>query len=94
MPWSTRLAVLIMVIALFALMFIAKKHPEKPVEYTCSEWFNNYVYMVESNQIEVERAASRLREEGCFDDALKVQQNWTNEKSKASLITDKDGNFI
>lgn len=89
MPWSTRLAVLIMVIALFALMFFAKKHPE-PIQYTCDEWFNLYVSEVENNQIEVERWASRLREEGCSDAALTLQKWW----SKVSLITDKDGNFI
>ena len=93
MPWSTRVAITIMLIALFILMVFAKNNPEDK-EYTCSDWFNHYVYYVETNQIEVERAASRLREEGCYDDALKVQQNWTNEKSKASLITDEDGNFI
>ena len=93
MPWSTRVAITIMLIALFILMVFAKNNPEDK-EYTCSDWFNHYVYYVETNQIEVERAASRLREEGCYDYALKVQQNWTNEKSKASLITDEDGNFI
>ena len=91
MPWSTRLAILIMVVALFGLLYFAKSHPEQqPVEYTCSEWFNIYVHMVENNEIEVERAASRLREEGCYDDAIKVQQNWTNQKSQASLITDEN----
>jgi len=90
----TRIALAIMCVVLFALLIFAKNNPEKPVEYTCSDWFNNYIYMVENNEIEVERAASRLREEGCYDDALKVQQNWTNEKSKASLITDENWNFI
>lgn len=92
MPWSTRLAVLVMVIALFALMFIARKHPEQQ-QYTCDEWFNMYTYMVESNQIELERGASRLREEGCSDAALTLQKYWSTE-DKSSLITDKDGNFI
>lgn len=94
MPWSTRIAITIMLIALFILMVFAKNNPEKPVEYTCNDWFNNYIYMVENNEIEVERAASRLREEWCYDAALKVQQNWTNEKSQASLITDENWNFI
>lgn len=81
MPLSTRIAITIMLIALFILMVFAKNNPEKQVEYTCSEWFNNYVYLVESNQIEVERAASRLREEGCYDDAKKVQlYRWPEEK--------------
>lgn len=89
MPLWTRLAVLVMIICLFALMFFAKKHPE-PVQYTCDEWFNLYVSEVENNEIEVERGASRLREEGCSDAALTLQNYW----SKASLITDKDGNLI
>lgn len=84
MPWSTRIAITIMLIALFILMVFAKNHPEDK-EYTCNEWFNHYGYMVESNMIEVERWASRLREEGCYDEALTLQQNWTNEKSQASL---------
>lgn len=93
MSLGTRIAITIMLIALFILMVFAKNHPEDK-EYTCNEWFNHYVYYVETNQIEVERAASRLREEGCYDDALKVQQNWTNEKSKASLTPIDDNNVI
>lgn len=89
MPLWTRLALLVMIICLFVLMFFAKKHPE-PVQYTCDDWFNLYVSEVENNEIEVERGASRLREEGCSDAALTLQNYW----SKASLITDKDGNLI
>lgn len=81
MPWSTRLAVLVMVIALFALLFIARKHPEQQtVEEEHWMWCTNAMTisqkMVDDCVVPMEEQASTLRELGCYEAANWLELNW------------------
>lgn len=81
-PWSTRIAVLVMVIALFALMFIARKHPEQqPVQEEehwmwCTNALSVSQTMVSDCVVSMEEQASILRELGCYEEANWLELNW------------------
>ena len=94
MPWSTRIAVLVMVIALFALMFVAREHPEQQIVKEenwmwCTEAYNTQLKIMAASNYSYAEAASLMRELGCDAEANQLELNWQpKEENKYTPMDD------